>query len=115
LCEGADVEVAFIEEHLSEFEVEACCQALEVSRSGYYAWVVRPPSVQAERRQELTQKIAAAYEQNRQVYGSPRICRVLQDQGVEVCQNTVAKLMKQQEIQAKTKRKFVPRTTDSNH
>jgi putative transposase len=109
------VKFAFIEGHLSEFAVGSCCQALEVSRSGYYAWLARPASAQAERRQELAQKIEAAHEENRQVYGSPRLCRVLQDQGVEVCENTVAKLMKQQGISAKNRRTFVPRTTDSNH
>ena len=106
---------AFIAEHLSEFEVQACCQALEVSRSGYYAWIARPPSAQAQRRLELSEKINAAHAENRQVYGSPRICQALLSQGVAVCRNTVAKLMKQQGIRAKTKRKFVPRTTDSNH
>jgi len=109
------VKFAFIAEHLSEFEVQACCQALEVSRSGYYAWIARPPSAQAQRRLELSEKINAAHAENRQVYGSPRICQALLSQGVAVCRNTVAKLMKQQGIRAKTKRKFVPRTTDSNH
>ena len=106
---------AFIAEHLSEFEVQACCQALEVSRSGYYAWIARPPSAQVQRRLELSEKINAAHAENRQVYGSPRICQALLSQGVAVCRNTVAKLMKQQGIRAKTKRRFVPRTTNSRH
>jgi transposase InsO family protein len=109
------VKFAFIKEHLSEFPVEAVCQALEVSRSGYYAWITRPPSAQARRQQELLEKIRVAHEENRHVYGSPRICRVLVGQGVEVSENTVAKLMKQQGIQARTKRKFIPATTDSKH
>jgi putative transposase len=109
------VKFAFIQEHLRQFPAEAVCEALEVSRSGYYAWVTRPPSARATRSQELARKITAAHDENRRVYGSPRIWRVLVDQGVQVCRNTVAKLMKQQGIAAKTKRKFVPRTTDSNH
>jgi len=109
------VKFAFIKEHLDEFPAQAACDALDVSRSGYYAWIVRPPSAAAQRRLELAQKIKAAHAENRHVYGSPRIYRTLASQGVAVCQNTVAKLMKQQGIRAKTKRKFVPRTTDSNH
>jgi putative transposase len=109
------VKFAFIQEHLQEFPVEAACDTLEVSRSGYYAWIVRPPSAQAQRRSELSEKIKAAHEENRQVYGSPRICRLLVSQGVEVSENTVAKVMKQQGIQARTKRKFIPATTDSKH
>ena len=96
---------AFIQEHLRQFPAEAACEALEVSRSGYYAWVARPPCARARRSQELVKKIEAAHEENRRVYGSPRIFQVLADQGVQVCRNTVARLMKQQGIAAKTKRK----------
>ena len=106
---------AFIKEHLGGFPVEACCQTLGVSRSGYYAWSDRPLSERALRREELSEKVRAAHEENRRVYGSPRVHKVLEAQGVEVCQNTVAKLMKQGGIRARTKRKFVPATTDSNH
>jgi hypothetical protein len=109
------VKFSFIEEHLSQFPVEAACQTLAVSRSGYYAWLDRPESPRSKRRVELAAKIKAVHEQNRRVYGSPRIFQVLKTQGEEVCQNTVAAVMREQEIRAKTKRKFVPRTTDSSH
>ena len=105
---------SFIEEHLSSFPVEAACEALAVSRSGYYAWLDRPESARSKRRGELAAKIKAVHEQNRRVYGSPRIFRVLKARGEEVCENTVAAVMRQHEIRAKTKRKFIPRTTDSD-
>lgn len=107
---------AFIKEHLtSAFPLEVVCDVLEVSRSGYYAWSKRPPSARARRREELARKIQSVHEQNRSVYGSPRICQVLKAQGEGVCENTVADIMKQRQIRAKTKKKFVPRTTDSQH
>lgn len=106
---------SFIEEHLSEFPVGAACDALAVSRSGYYAWQERPESPRSKRRLELVEKIKAIHEQNRRVYGSPRIFQALKAQGDAVCENTVAGVMREHEIRAKTKRKFVPRTTDSNH
>lgn len=107
---------AFIEEHLAtEFPVDVSCNVLEVSRSGYYAWVSRPPSARAKRREELAAKIRQVHEQNRHVYGSPRICRALNAQGESVCENTVADIMKERQIRAKCKRKFTPRTTDSRH
>lgn len=106
----------FIEEHLAaEFPVDACCGVLGVSRSGYYARLGRPASARARRREELAVKIEAVHEQNRKVYGSPRVCRVLKAQGESVCENTVADIMKERQIRAKRKRKFVPRTTDSTH
>ncbi|MDB5171997.1 MAG: family transposase [Phycisphaerales bacterium] len=106
---------AFIEEHPGEFEVETACEALGVSRSGYYAWLKRPQSGTAKRREELAIKVKAVHEANRGVYGSPRVFQALRAQGEVVCENTVAKVMARQEIRAKTKRKFVPRTTDSRH
>jgi putative transposase len=109
------VKFSFIEEHLSPFPVEAACEALAVSRSGYYAWLDRPESSRSKRRVELAAKIKAVHEQNRRVYGSPRVFQVLKSQGEEVCENTVAAVMRRHEIRAKTKRKFIPRTTDSSH
>ena len=106
---------SFIEEHLTEFPVEAACQTLGVSRSGYYAWMERPESARAKRREELAVKIKAVHEENRKVYGSPRIFAALKSEGEEVCLNTVAAVMRQRQIRAKIKRKFVPRTTDSRH
>jgi transposase InsO family protein len=109
------MKLTFIKEHLSPFPLEVCCQVLEVSRSGYYARSKRPASARAVRRQKLAEKIKLVHEQNRQVYGSPRVCKALNAQGESVCQNTVATIMKERQIRAKSKRKFVPTTTDSRH
>jgi transposase InsO family protein len=109
------VKFAFIKDSLGAFPVTACCVVLEVSRSGYHAWLKRPQSEQALRREELAVRIQQVHEENRQVYGSPRIHQVLMAEGHSVCENTVAKVMKEQEIRAKTKKKFIPRTTNSSH
>ena len=107
---------AFIEEHLSgRLPVEVCCEVLEVSRAGYYAWRDRPASARANRRQELAAKVKAVHRENRGVYGSPRVFQALKARGESVCENTVAKVMAEQQIRAKRKKKFVPRTTDSGH
>jgi transposase InsO family protein len=110
------VKFAFIQEHLAgEFPLELICEVLDVSRSGYYAWLRRPPSPRAQRSRELSAKIRAAHVENRSVYGSPRLCEALRAEGEVVCENTIAKLMRQGGIRAKTKKKFVPHTTDSTH
>src|SRR5699024_3363067 len=98
-----------------DFPVDVACEVLEVSRSGYYAWRDRPDSDQAKRRAELAEKIQSVHKENRRVFGSPRVHQALIAQGETVCENTVAKVMKQHQIRAKTKKRFVPRTTDSNH
>lgn len=105
----------FIKSHQDAFPVPVLCQTLEVSHSGYYAWLHRRPSARALRRTELTVKIRTVHDQNRRVYGSWRVHRALVDQGEKVCRNTVARVMKAQGIQAKTHRRFRVHTTDSNH
>lgn len=106
---------AFIRSDLSMYDVALCCRVLEVSTSGYYKALHRVAGTRALRRAELAAKIQALHVQNRGVYGSPRIYQALKAQGEEVCENTVAKVMKQRQIRAKTKKKFVPRTPDSAH
>lgn len=105
----------FIQEHLQDFPINSACDVLQVSRSGYYAWRDRPASEQANRREVLGLKIDLVHRANRCVYGSPRVCRALNAAGERVCENTVAKVMRQEGIRAKSKKKFVPRTTDSLH
>jgi putative transposase len=48
-------------------------------------------------------------------YGSPRVWFELAVQGGRCSQNTVAKLMREHGIRPQTKRRFVNRTTDSQH
>jgi putative transposase len=109
------VKFAFIQRHADRWPVVIMCKVLAVTRSGYYAWHDREPSGRAARRAELTDKIRRIHRAHRGVYGSPRIHQALNVAGEKVCVNTVAKIMSDQRIAAKTKRKYVPRTTDSAH
>ena len=58
------------------------CKVLKVSRSGYYAWRTRPVSAREMANRELASRIEAVYMDSDGTYGSPRIHRELQDQGV---------------------------------
>jgi putative transposase len=109
------VKFAFINEHRRRWPVGVICRVLKVSRSGFYRWRGRKPSARQIRRQELLDKIRIAHRQNQELYGSPRVHRALLIDGQIVSRNTVAKLMREAKIRAKTRRKFVPRTTDSRH
>lgn len=106
---------AFIESDLRDHDVKRACQVLGVSCSGFYKRRNAGPGPRERRREELAGKIQTAHAQNRGVYGSPRIHQVLISQGESVCLNTVAKVMKERKIRAKTKKKHIPRTTDSAH
>lgn len=90
------------------------CHALGVSRSGYYARLSRKPSAAELRREELTEQVTAIHAEVKGRYGSPRIHAELVGRGHECCVNTVARIMREAGIAAKTKRKF-RQTTDSNH
>lgn len=106
---------AFIKGHQPQFPVVAMCRVLEVSTSGFYRWVTEPVGKRERARVELGDAIARVHESNRGVYGSPRVHAALVEEGRTVCHNTVAKVMKQRGIQARTHRRFKVRTTDSNH
>jgi transposase InsO family protein len=106
---------AFIDERKREYPVMVMCKMLDVSRSGYYAWRDRTPSQREQRRAELITQIRQAHEQSRCSYGSPRITLELNDQGTCVCENTVARYMRESGVCAEPRRRFIPRTTDSAH
>jgi transposase InsO family protein len=109
------VKFSFIREHRGRWPVAAICRVLKVSRSGFFAWLKRPASKQERRRRDLIEKIRVAHQENRELYGSPRVHRALLIDGEVVSRNTVAKLMRQEKIRARNKRKFTPRTTESRH
>jgi len=90
------------------------CDALEVSESGYYAWVGRTPSQADRRRDQLVAVITQVHAEVKERYGSPRMTAELNARGYACTVNTVADLMKTHGIRAKTVRRFV-RTTDSRH
>lgn len=92
------------------------CDVLQVTRSGFYAWKKRPASEREARRDALASEIRSIHsEQYLDVYGSPRMHQELLKRGFEVCENTVAVVMKQEGITASTEKKFRVTTTDSNH
>ena len=107
---------AFIraEDEQKTFPVETMCRVLEVSTSGYYAWLRRKPSKRSERTAELTEMVQAAHEASRRTYGSPRVTKKLKKAGEKVSEKTVAKIMQENELVARPKRRFKV-TTDSKH
>ena len=105
---------AFIDDHKAVWPVRLMCETLEVSPAGYYSWRVRPPSFAEQRRDALVVLIRGVHADVKARYGSPRIHAELAARGHDCCLNTVAKLMQDNDIRAKTARKF-RHTTDSNH
>jgi putative transposase len=105
----------FIDEHCDHWPVRLLCETLEVSPAGYYAWRQCPRSDRQQQRDALLVEIRAIHAQFKGRYGSPRIHAELVTRGHACCVNTVAKLMREAGIAAKTARKFRCSTTDSDH
>jgi transposase InsO family protein len=105
----------FIASHQRIYPVTLLCEVLEVSRSGFYDWQDRTPSPRSCRQADLTAQVHVAFAASRHTYGSPRITHELADRGMKVCRNTVARIMRQEQLAARPRRRFVPKTTDSSH
>lgn len=70
------------------------CEVLGVSKSGFYAWANRKPSLRARRDAVLLEKIRCIHKDSRQTYGSPRIHFELKDEHRIFCgKKRVARLM----------------------
>jgi putative transposase len=105
----------FIDEHCDQWPVRLLCETLEVSSAGYYAWRQCPRGDRQQQRDALLVEIRAIHAQFKGRYGSPRIHAELVARGHDCCVNTVAKIMREAGIAAKTARKFRCTTTDSDH
>jgi len=99
----------FIEKEASTYTAAILCRVVGASRSGYYAWRVRPT-----RQDQLARRVEEIFWQHSRRYGSRRITAELRDQGV-VGRHRVRRLMRERGLRAIQPRRFVPRTTNSRH
>jgi putative transposase len=76
------------------------CRILGVSRAGFYEWLEREPSAQAQRRVAVGKALEAVFYRHKRRYGAPRLKRALNAEGVDCSQNYVAKLMRARCLQA---------------
>ena len=83
------------------------CRVLEVSRSGYYAWLKRAPSERAERDALLREQIRTIHEQSDGTYGRPRILAELVEEGERVGGKRVGRLMKAEGLEGVSRRRKV--------
>ena len=85
--------------------IATMCRMLEVSTSGYYAWISREPSLRARKDAVLTEKIREYHKLSRHTYGSPRILTDLAEEGIRVGRKRVARLMKEAGLAGVSRRK----------
>jgi transposase InsO family protein len=87
------------------------CQAFDVSRSGYHAHLRKHQRPRRRQDAQLASEIHTAFTASRGTYGSPRLVHALRDKGLRHGNNRIARLMREQNLRVRQKRRFVPRTT----
>ena len=98
----------------ADYDVTMLCRVLGVSRSGFYEWRKRKPSLRQREDERLASVVRAAFEESGRAYGSPRIHQELLAQGEVIGRRRVRRLMKEQTLLARKKPRFVT-TTLSEH
>jgi putative transposase len=98
----------------AHYKVAWLCEALLVSRSGYYDWKKRrrAPGPREVENARLRQCIRKEFTRSRQTYGSPRLARAL---GCPGKRNRIARLMRLERLFARQRSKYRVATTDSRH
>jgi len=90
----------FIKAHRHEYAVKTMCRLLDVTRSGYYAWLKEPVSSQAEEDARLLRLIRASFVASHGIYGAPRIFLDLREAGESCSKHRVARIMRGNGIRA---------------
>ena len=98
-----------------QYALSEMAEALEVSPSGWHAHGHKAQRPRARRDRDLMAALGPLFAQSRQTYGSPRLTQALRQGGRRCGKNRVARLMRQQGLRARQKRRFRPRTTQSDH
>ncbi len=110
---------AWIREHRDSFPIVVACDVLEVSASGYYAWLDREPSPRARRTAHIHEAVREIHAESHGIYGSAKIAEALEkrDDLEHACRNTVAKAMREMGLKSRISLAFTPTTTqvDPSH
>lgn len=106
---------AVITRHRGEFQVRLMCRVLEVSPAGYYASLKRPPSWHALIDEVLMARVRIIHTDSGQTYGAPRVQRELQAEGLPASTKRVARLMREDDLVARPRKRHRVSTTDSTH
>jgi putative transposase len=100
---------AFIAKHRHIWPVAWLCEALDVSRSGFHAFLRRGPSERARLDAELTQKIRASFVASDRAYGARRVWRDVLAEGVSCGLHKIERLMRENALRARPRRRGLPK------
>jgi transposase InsO family protein len=105
----------FILENVELYPVEKMCKSMKVSKNSYYYWLNTKETIKVNpAKLLLMSRIKAIFKENYEIYGSHRIQKVLEREGLIYCRSYIGFLMREMDLRSILKRKFVV-TTNSNH
>jgi transposase InsO family protein len=105
----------FINIYRLTFPVLKMCQVLKASKSGYYKWQKRFDNKREIENKKILEQIKNIHKQSREIYGSPRITAALKAEGLIINKKRVVRLMKINNIFAKTKKIFKSSRRNKNN
>ena len=100
---------AFIAKHRSVWPVSWLCEALDVSRSGFHAWLNRRPSGRSRLDEELASKIRTSFVNSARTYGAWRVWRDVLTEGVSCGLHKIERLMRANALRARPRRRGLPK------
>jgi len=100
---------AFIAKHRSIWPVAWLCEALDVSRSGFHAWLNRTPSKRTRDDEEIGAKVRASFIGSARTYGARRVWRDVLAEGVSCGLHRIERLMQAQAFRARPRRRGLPK------
>ncbi|WP_086011715.1 IS3 family transposase [Sphingomonas sp. PAMC 26621] len=109
LCQGLDMKFGFIAKHRGIWPVSWLCGALDVSRSGFHAWLVRAPSARSRSDQVYAGKIRASFISSYRTYGARRVWHDLLAEGLVCGLHRVERLMRAHGLMARPRRRGLPK------
>jgi transposase InsO family protein len=107
----------FILKNDAIYSVEKMCKYLNIARSSYYYWFDNKDNIASPLQEKtllLDQRIRFVFEESRQIYGSYRIQKALEREGLKYARSYISKRMKFLGLKSVLRRKYVV-TTNSNH
>jgi putative transposase len=98
----------FVAKHRGIWPVRWLCEALGVSRSGFHAWLTRPPSARTRSDEALAPKIRASFVGSDRTYGARRVWRDVLADGAACGLHRIERLMRTQALRARPRRRGLP-------
>ena len=103
-----DVKFSFVAKHRGIWPAGWLCEALGVSRGGFYAWLTRPPSRRSRRNEDLADRVRTSFLQSDRTYGARRVWHDLLAAGSSCGLHRIERLMRLQGFRARPRRRRLP-------